>query len=244
VFTFARLLELLEKNPFSAPKRPRLERHNARPFSADELEKLESRAKQSQAQCELFPSTNEWLPFWLLRYTGLRPNDAISLQGREVDFSAGKIVHVCHKNHKKVNIPLFPEDELLPALELEYQRRKPLPNEPVLLNLNTGRPFKYWALRDLVVKLGRLAGVPGANPYRLRGTFAVDMYLRTNSAFYVARYLGDTIRMVEQHYLPFVEELQEHGRLIARRGAGLRQFVTPPSQQKRTRPYLTEKQSA
>jgi hypothetical protein len=113
-----------------------------------------------------------------------------------------------------------------------------------LLNLNTGRPFKYWALRDLIVKLATLACVPDANPYRLRGTFSVDMLLRTNSAFYVAQYLGDKMRMVEQHYLPFVQELQEHGRVIAQRGPGLRQFVTPSSQQKPPRPYLIEKQSA
>lgn len=236
VFTFACERGFLEKNPFPAPKRPRLERHNSRPFSADELSRMESTARPHPAHGQLFASGDEWLPFWLLRYTGLRPSDAISLQWREVDFCARKIVHVCHKNHKEVSIPLHPEDELLPALEVEYQRRKPLPSETVLLNPNTGRPFVYRALRDLIVKLGELAGIPDANPYRLRGTFSVDTLLLTNSTYYVAKYLGDTIRMVERHYMPFVNELQEHSRSMAQHGAGLRQFVTPSSHQKRTRP--------
>jgi len=235
VFTFACQRGLLETNPFPAPKRPRLERHNARPFSADELSRLESAAKQSSAHDQLFPSADEWLPFWLLRYTGMRPNDAISLQWREVDFCTRKIVHVCHKNHKEVSIPLHTEDDLLSALEVEYQRRKPLPSETVLLNSNTGRAFAYDQLYDLIVKLGRLAGVSDANPYRLRGTFAVDMLIRTNSIYAVAKYLGNTIKMVERHYSPFVDELQEHSRSIAQHGAGLKQFVTTTSQQERTR---------
>jgi hypothetical protein len=77
--------------------------------------------------------------------------------------------------------------------------------------------------------LGRLADVPDANPDRFRGTFAVDMLLRTNNPYYVANLLGDTMKIVERHYMPYVRELQEHNRLIAQAGAGLRQFVTPPS---------------
>ena len=233
VLTFACQRGLLETNPLAPPKRPRLERHNARPFSADEVSRLETAARQSSSD-QLLPSADKWLPFWLLRYTGLRPNDAISLQWREVDLCRRRIVHACHKNHKVVNIPLHPDDDLLSALEAEYKYRKPLPDETVLLNPHTGRAFTYDQLYDLIVKLGDIAGVRDATPYRLRGTFAVDMLIRTNSIYAVAKYLGNTIKMVERHYSPFVDELQEHARSIAQHGAGLKQFVTTTSQQERT----------
>jgi integrase len=221
---------LLEKNPFSKPKRPPLEQHLSRPYSADHLVRMENIAKQGPACTQLFPSRDEWLPFWLLDETGLRPEDAISLLWQEVDLQARMIEHNCHKNHKHISIPLLEGGELLGALRMEYKLRSPLPNEPVLLNPNTGRAFRYEALRDLIAKLGELASVPDASPYRSRGTFAVDMLLRTNNPYYVARLLGDTMRTVERYYMPYVTELRERNRLLVETGAGLRQYSTPASQ--------------
>jgi len=221
---------LLEKNRFPTPKRPPLKRHNSRPFSADELARMENVAQREPGHPQLFPCGDEWLPFWLFRGTGFRPEDAISVLWQAVDFQAQKIVHVCHKNHKEVSIPLLPGDQLRVRLEAEYRRRKPLPTEPVLLNADTGRALTYDQIYGLIMKLGELAGVPDANPYRFRGTFAVDMLLRTNNPFYVAKLLGDTMRIVERHYTPCVRELQEHNRLILERNIGLSQFVTVASQ--------------
>lgn len=221
---------LLEKNPFCKPKRPPLERHLSRPYSADQLVRMENIAKQGPVCDELFPSRDEWLPFWLLRYTGLRPEDAISLLWQEVDLQERIIERICHKNHKRVYIPLLNGEELLGALKIERKIRNPLPSEPVLLNSNTGRAFKYEALRDLIEKLGELAGVPDAAPYRSRGTFAVDMLLRNNNPYYVAQLLGDTMRTVERYYMPYVTELRERNRLLAETGVGLRQYAIPASQ--------------
>lgn len=221
---------LLESNPFRRPKRPPLERHISRPYSADQLVRIENIAKRGPVCAQLFPSRDEWLPFWLLRETGLRPEDAVSLLWEEVDLQAKMIEHNCHKNHKQVAIPLLEGEQLLGVLKIEQTRRSPLPSEPVLLNLGTGRALTKDSLYELIVKLGELAGVPDAAPYRFRGTFAVDMLLRTNNPYYVAKMLGDTMRTVERYYMPYVRELQEHNRLLSQGGAGLRQFVTRASQ--------------
>jgi integrase len=221
---------LLENNPFRKPKRPPYERHISRPYSADQLVRMENIAKQGQLCAQLFPSRDEWLPFWLLDETGLRPEDAISLPWQDVDLQAKMIEHNCHKNHKHVSIPLLEGGELLRALRIEYKLRRPLPSEPVLLNMNTEKAFTHSALYELIVKLGKLAGVLDAGPYRSRGTFAVDMLLRNNNPYYVAQLLGDTMRTVERYYMPYVRELQERNRLLAETGVGLRQYVTPESQ--------------
>lgn len=227
---FGHELGLLEKNPFSKPKRPPLERHISRPYSADQLVRMENIAKQGRVCAQLFASRDNWLPFWLLDETGLRPEDAISLPWQDVDLQAKLIEHNCHKNHKHVSIPLLDGGELLGALRIEYNLRSPLPNEPVLLNPNTGKAFTHSALYELIVKQGKLAGVLDAGPYRSRGTFAVDMLLRNNNPYYVAQLLGDTMRTVERYYMPYVRELQERNRLLAETGVGLRQYVTPESQ--------------
>jgi len=221
---------LLESNPFRRPKRPPLERHISRPYSADQLVKLENIAKRRQMCIQLFPSRNEWLPFWLERWTGLRPEDAISLLWQEIDLQGKLIEHICHKNHKQVSIPLLDGEELLAVLKTEHELRSPRPTEHVLLNPNTGTAFTRDSLYDLIVEQGKLAGIPDAAPYRYRGTFAVDMLLRTNNPYYVAKLLGDTMRTVERYYMPYVRELQERNRLLAQAGAGLRQFIKSASQ--------------
>jgi integrase len=220
----------LESNPFRKPKRPPLERHISRPYSANQLVRMENIAKQGPLCAQLFPSRDEWLPFWLLRETGFRSEDAVSLLWEEVDLQEKMIEHTCHKNHKHVSIPLLEGESLLGILKIEQNLRNPQPSEPVLLNPNTGRPFTHNELYGLIVKLGKLAAVPDAAPHRLRGSFAVDMVLRTNNPYYVAKLLGDTMRTVERYYMPYVEELRERNRLLAQQGAGLRAYVTSASQ--------------
>jgi integrase len=221
---------LLDSNPFSNPKRPPFERHISRPYSADQLVRMENIAKQGPACAQLFLSGDEWLRFWLLRWTGLRNEDAISLLWQEVDLQAKMIERICIKNHKQVSIPLLDGEELLSALKIEHKLRSPLPTEPVLLNPNTGTALTNDSLYEWIVKQGKLAGIPDAAPYRFRGTFAVDMLLRTNNPYYVARLLGDTMRTVERYYMPYVRELQERNRLLAQGGVGLRGYVSPASQ--------------
>jgi site-specific recombinase XerD len=233
-FEFARERGLIEKNPVSVPA-SRSDRHIARPFSADEIVKWEDEATAGPVD-QLFPdlssSNDEWVPFWLLRWTGLRPRDAIDLSWQEVSLDRRVIERLCHKNNKRVSIPILEDENLLVALDAERKRRNPLPSEPVLLHPATGRAFTYPQLWALIVDLGKRAGIPDASPYRFRGTFAVEMLLRSNNPYYVANLLGDTMAIVERHYMPYVRELREHSRLILEGGVGLRGFVTPVSQQK------------
>lgn len=238
IFRFAVERDLLEKNPVKVPARPRLERHISRPFTADELARWEDTAKyqtSEQVRAQLFPTSNKWLPFWLPRWTGFRPSDAISVTWQGVFLDAKKIVHQCHKNRKWVSIPMLDGEELLHVLLTEYEYRKPLPGDPVLVHPETGRAFTYSQFYDYIAELGRLVGVADANPDRFRGTFAVDWALRTNNPNYVAQLLADTMKIVERHYMPYVRELQEHNRVLAQAGTGLRQFVTPTSQSKLTK---------
>jgi hypothetical protein len=55
-------------------------------------------------------------------------------------------------------------------------------------------------------------------------THAVDLLLRGVDISSVARMLGDTVKTVMEHYLPFVAELREHARLIVDRGDGIERF--------------------
>jgi integrase len=157
--------------------------------------------------------------FLLLRWTGLRGSDAVSVTWREVHFDRKEIERVTQKRKKRVILPV--QTELMFALEAEFARRKPEPSDRVLTNPLTGKPLTRPRLYQRMLALGKRAGVPDAHPHRFRDTLAVDMLTRGASPYDVAKMLGDTIETVEKHYTPFVRELRERVRMILETGTGL-----------------------
>jgi len=209
VFAFALENEMITKNPVRMEGRPGENPENgSEPFTAHDLARLRDHAEDD-------------LPiFLLLRWTGLRGSDAVSLTWREVHFDRKEIERVTQKRRKRVILPM--QTELLFALEAERERRKPEPSERVLLNPATGKPLTRPRLYHRIRALGKRADVPDAHPHRFRDTLAVDMLTRGANPYDVAKMLGDSIETVEKHYTPFVRELRERVRMILEKtGAGL-----------------------
>jgi integrase len=209
VFAFALESDMVAKNPVRMEGRPGENPENgAEPFTAADLARLRDHV------------ADDLLIFLLLRWTGFRGSDAVSLTWREVHFDRKEIERVTQKRKKRVILPI--QTELLFALEVEHERRKPEPSDRVLLNPATGKPLTRPRLYHRMLALGKRADVPDAHPHRFRDTLAVDMLTRGASPYDVAKMLGDTIETVEKHYTPFVRELRERVRMILEKnGAGL-----------------------
>lgn len=137
----------------------------------------------------------------------------------EVHFDSREIERLTQKRRKLVVLPVH--TELLFALESEYARRSPQPNERVLLNPNTGESLRRPRLYAKIQSLGVRAGVPHAQPHRFRDSFAVDLLCADAGVYDVARMLGDTVETVKKHYAPFVPALRERVRRIMESGGGL-----------------------
>ena len=150
------------------------------------------------------------LSFLVLRHTGLRGFDTTDPRWVEIDFKDRMLSRLTHKRSKQVWIPLHPE--FLFALEAEFLRRKPQPGDHVLLNPDTAKPMSRPRLYERIVALGERAEVTRTHPHRFRDTLAVDMLLKGATPYDVAKTLGDTIAVVEQHYAPYVKELRERTR--------------------------------
>ena len=209
--------ELLQKNPVQLEGRPGDNPESgAEPFTADELSRLRKNAD------------HDLLCFLVLRWTGFRGSDAVTLLFRELHFDSKEAERLTRKRKKKVVLPLHPE--LLFALEAERDGRNALPTDRVLLNPTTGKPLTRPRLYQRMVALGRRAGVPNVHPHRFRDTFAVDLLLRGASPYDVAKMLGDTIETVEKHYMPFVRELRERVRRILETGTGLEELAAASSE--------------
>jgi integrase len=208
VFSYAIELEMVLRNPVRMEGRPGDDPEcGAQPFKPDELSKLRETAGP------------DLLAFLVLRWTGLRGSDAVSLRWSEVDFQSGEITRLTLKRRKRVVIPMH--TELSFALEAEEQRRCPSPSDTVLLNPNTGKPLTRPRLYERMLALGRRAGVADAHPHRFRDTFCVDMLARSVNPFSVAKVMGITVEMLEKHYAPFVPELRDRVRAALESGHGL-----------------------
>jgi integrase len=218
IFAYAIDCELIERNPVKLDGRPGdSPEHGAQPFKAVELGKLRDAAGA------------DLLTFLLLRWTGMRGSDVVGLRWEEIDWDSREINRLTLKRRKRVIIPIH--QELLFALEVERDRRKPQPEDRALLNPVTGKPLTRPRLYERMLALGRRAGVLSANPHRFRDTYAVDLLARGASPYDVAKLLGDTVETIEKHYAPFVKELRERPRRIMETGEGLEITGTQRAQQ-------------
>ena len=219
IFGYAVESEMIVKNPVRLEGRPGDQpARGAQPFNAAQLQKL-----RQQAGPDL-------LTFLLLRWTGLRGSDIVGLRWEEIDWQTREINRLTMKRRKRVILPVH--QELFFALEIERDRRNAQPEDRVLLNPATGRPFTRRRLYQRIVMLGRRAGVLDCHPHRFRDTLAVDLLARGASPYDVAKLLGDAVQTVEDHYAPFVRELRERARGIMENGVGLEIAGTPQPQLK------------
>ena len=208
VFSHAIELEMIVRNPVRLEGRPgEAPECGAQPFKAEDLSKLSAAAGLDS------------LAFLLLRWTGLRGSDVVTLRWSEVDFRAAEISRITLKRRKRVVIPMH--SELQFVLEAEFDRRQPSSDAQVLVNPSTGKPMTRPRLYERIRALGRRAGVADAHPHRFRDTFCVDMLARGVNPYIVARLVGITVEILERHYAPFIPELRERVRRALDSGEGL-----------------------
>ena len=210
LFAFAVEREMLDKVPVCAEnKRRATPERGAEPFTAEELSKLREHAGDDTAL------------FLLLRWTGLRGSDIVSLRWSEVDFDAGEMSHTAQKNGKRVVIPIH--KELLACLHDLWDARAEYGeySDPVALHPKTKLRMSRPVLYNRMVKLGERAGVPGVHPHRFRDTLAVDLLAKGASIYDVAKILGDCVATIERHYTPFVPALRNRVRTLLDNDKGM-----------------------
>jgi integrase len=166
------------------------------PFSSEEWEKIlwaielyPDRPKGRRAQVRAF--------VLLLRYSGLRIGDAVSLEAKRIE--NGKLLLYTAKAGTAVWLPL-PEEVLGSLQRVAASDRFFWSGIGKLKSATTG-----W--QRSLAKLFKLAGVKG-HAHMFRDTFAVDLLNHGVSLENVAALLGNTVRIAEKHYAPWVKSRQ------------------------------------
>jgi integrase len=217
LFSFAVKRKIVSENPvcMEGPKPGENPQRGAEPFTEEELERLRGKAGP------------DMLAFLLLRWTGLRGSDAVSLTWTEINFDTKELEKLTQKRHKLVIIPIH--SELLAALKKVHKQRQPHPLDRVLLNPSNGAPMTRPRLYQRFLAIGKRAGVEIAHPHRFRDTLAVTMLKNDGTIYDVAKILGDTVDTVEKHYAPFVKELRDRVRGILEKKPKRRVRIPSPT---------------
>lgn len=214
---FAIEVGLLDTNPIKLKNEAKPGKkpvNGARPFTAAELAALREHAGQ-----DLFA-------LLLLRWTGLRGSDAISLRWQNVHFDRGANGEIEVLTQKRSKIAIVPlSTELRNALEevaVARYGRKIQSEDFVLYNPETNKPFtSRWRLYCHITALGERANVKRATPHCFRDTFACDMLARGTAIYDVAKMLADTVDTVEKSYAQFVPAARDAAQSKMDTGIGI-----------------------
>lgn len=205
-FRFSQDAGWISKNPAKLLKPPKVKQKPTLPFSKEELEKIEWATEIYHEKYKVAPwySLKVSAFVQVLRYTGLRIGDAVSLGKDRIH--DGKLLLYTQKTQVPVWLPL--PDEVLGSLKR-------------VSDFVSGGPYYFWSgngkLKSAVAdwqrtlgKLFKLAGVKG-HAHQFRDTFAVSLLQEGVSIETVSVLLGhQNIRVTQRHYNPWVKSRQEN----------------------------------
>jgi len=205
LFHFAQSRKWMQENPASALKSPKVTLCPTLPYTREEVMKI---LAATETYTDEMPSTGMANArriralVLLLRYSGMRIGDAVSLS---CDRVAGNRVFLYTQ---KTGVPV---NTVLPEFVLAALEATPKVNEKYFFWSGIGKlesAVCSWQAR--LRKLFELAKIPGGHAHRFRDTFAVELLLTGVPIERVSVLLGhQSVRITERHYAPWVRSRQE-----------------------------------
>lgn len=193
----------IETNPAAAVKAPAVKDKPTLPFTDSEIraifEALDSKYLAKHPSSSEATVTKIRAFILVMLFSGIRISDAVFLKAERI--KDGKLFLYTHKTNVPVWVPL--PAEAVAALKACHGE----------FFFSTGRgKVKTWTTEweERLKKVFVLAGLPHAHSHMLRDTFSVRLLQRGVPMETVAALLGNTVKVVEKHYSPWVEARQNH----------------------------------
>jgi integrase len=193
----------IDASPAALIKAPKFKQQPTLPFEDEEVDRIFTALDEKYL--EAHPFSNETTKIKIrafilvMLHTGIRISDAVFLKRERV--KNGKLFLYTHKTNVPVWVPL--PNEVLEALkkcEGDFY-------------FSTGRgTVKTWTTEweERLKKVFKLAGLPEAHSHMLRDTFSVRLLRKGVPMETVAALLGNTVKVVEKHYSPWVQARQNN----------------------------------
>lgn len=195
-FRFAVAMKWVPENPCAILKSPKVQQRPTLPFTPQEFERI-------LAACDRYPRNNSRgydnptrmrALVLLMRYSGLRISDAVGLERSALE--GGKVRLYTAKTGTHVAVPVP---------RVVHEALEALPGEQFFGGGSRAVSNMQRSLR----RLFKLAGVPDGHSHRFRDTFAVSLLEKGVPLETVASLLGNSVKVAERHYAPWVRSRQD-----------------------------------
>ena len=180
-----------------------------RPLSDEQLLKLLGAAKRTT-----HPKRDEAIVLLLLD-TGMRASELVSLKVKDIDLHGG-VASVQGKGRKMRHLPFSRDVKRMLFLYMSEEERSP---EDVLFlgdrGTGAGEPMSRHALRFLIGRLARAAGIDGVrcSPHSIRHTFAINFLRAGGNQFSLQTLLGhNNVSMTARYVLLAQADLEDQHR--------------------------------
>jgi len=145
-------------------------------------------------------NSREMAAIALLAYCGLRNKEVCQLRTRNIDLDNNLIQIIGGKFKKDRVVPISKEGS---KIIIQYLREYPR-NSPVFTTLQGNRKYNGWALRKLVKKVGRNAGIKKrVYPHLLRHGFCSHLLERGANIIAVQQFMGHSNIQTTMRYTHF-----------------------------------------
>lgn len=205
----------LNERPDLKIRRPRYKPEEISPLSQEDTEKLVNACSRS-AFANTARRTTFTMPrstshrdvalILVLLDTGLRVSECARLKVRDVNLTSGEVfVEAWGTGQKTKSRHVYLGKSAKKALWRYLADREDLrPDEPLFAS-DIGRSMNRTSIRQLLVRLGKKAGLNDIHPHRFRHTFAVEYLRNGGDVFTLQRMLGHSTLEMVRHYLALAE---------------------------------------
>jgi len=197
-------------------KMPQSESKPVIPFTQDEIKKLLTACEH----CKHSNLSNGRKPFTMKRKTsyrdkaiililldtGLRVSEFARLLVKDVDLESGEvIVRPYRKGRKSKSRIVYISAKTIKALWRYLAERGELKEDEPLFITRDGNPMNKDNIRQLLINLGKRAGVKRVFPHKFRHTFAIQFLRNGGNVFTLQRLLGHSTLTMTKKYLALAQ---------------------------------------
>lgn len=178
----------LKTNPFDPLPFPHVEYSDKQFIKKGDVEKIFS-AIQAHHYNNLLILKRNILAFHFLLFCGLRKQELVKLQIRDVDLEK-KLLTVRAETSKSKRMRQLPlHSEIVFRIKDYYNERKDYKSQYLFVSSQKDREFSSDGLKNLVIKLSQVSGVK-FHLHQFRHTFAINYLKQSSNIFKLKELLG------------------------------------------------------